>query len=480
MAEIKQSKTFNGSSPSDEWAWKQEVIEQFNDDYITTNKSIITVNTYLTRTKSNSSFGGTADCIIKCKNSSGIEIFNKTVRKTFNYPTYAYVNNWIWIQSETFEVLHNADGTQSITVESSLNTTDFTPNWTYAYGEMVLATIPRTSKVTCPSFNIGDSTVINIERASDSFTHKLTYQFGNSSGVIVDRTSSISVGWTPNANDFHNQIPNSISGIGTITCQTYSGNILVGTSTCNFTAYVTQANPTVSASIEDTNSSTINLTGNSSKLIKYFSKPRVVIGAVANKGASIVAFKTVLADGQSSESQTTVFPKIDAQTITVSAKDSRGWSNIVAYNPEFVNYLKLAFTNIDVNRTESTSNTIYANVYGNYFNQTFGAINNNLSMKWRYKLSASSDWNNYTDITANILNNSFSFDAELGSNFDNNNDYDFEFIISDKLMTVSTGVITVSKGTGIIDIYSDSVQINGDILLESGNIILDYEVVDSW
>ncbi|MCI9434785.1 MAG: hypothetical protein HFI86_05915 [Bacilli bacterium] len=181
---IKQTQTFNGSTGSNEWAWKQVVTEGFNDDYISTNKSVINVKTYLTRTNSNSQFGGNADCNIKCKNSSKEIIFNKDVNKTFNWPTNVYVNSWILIQDETFEVSHNVDGSQKIIVESMLNTSDFAPNWTYAYGELTLNTIPRYA-TSNQSFNSKTETSITMNWSSDNTIDYIWYSKDNGSNWIA-------------------------------------------------------------------------------------------------------------------------------------------------------------------------------------------------------------------------------------------------------------------------------------------------------
>ncbi len=468
MQVTRQTKTFTGSTASSEWAWKQEIIENTNDDYITTNQSVITVNTYLTRTNSNSYFGGTASCNITVKDSSSATIINKTVSKTFNYPTYVNVYSWLLVQSETFNVNHKADGTQSITVTSQLNTSDFTPNWTSASGTLALTTIPRTSKVTCPGFNIGDSVVINIERASNSFTHTLSYKFGTATGTIVTKTTLTSVGWTPNADTFHSQIPNAKNGKGTITCQTYSGDTLIGTSTSEFTAYVVEDKPTVSATIVDTNTATIDLTGSSSKIVQYYSKPKVTISATAKKKATISSYLTKLGSLQSTNKETT-FNTIESPKYSVSATDSRGWSTTTNYDisSNYINYIRLAFTSIDINRTESTSTIIRANLKGNYFAGSFGKTTNTLTMKWRYKKSNSATWGNYTTITPTISGNTFTYNANLGSNFDNNSDYDIELTISDKLDTVSTGIRQVTKGIGLIDIFEDRIVLNGKLNVDT-------------
>lgn len=72
---------------------------------------------------------------------------------------------------------------------------------------------------------------------SSSFTHTLTYTFGNATGTIATKTSSTSVSWTPSLT-LANQIPNSTSGTVTITCSTYNGSTLIGSTTCTATLSV--------------------------------------------------------------------------------------------------------------------------------------------------------------------------------------------------------------------------------------------------
>ena len=68
MATVKQTKTITGTTSSSTWTWKQVITESWNDDYLTTNKSIIKVQTYMGRASNSStaSFGGTATTKITC------------------------------------------------------------------------------------------------------------------------------------------------------------------------------------------------------------------------------------------------------------------------------------------------------------------------------------------------------------------------------------------------------------------------------
>ena len=88
-----------------------------------------------------------------------------------------------------------------------------------------------------PATAMGSAGTISISRASSSLTHTLSYAFGSASGTIATKTTATSVSWTP-PTSLASQIPNSTSGSCTLTCYTYNGNTLVGTSTTTVTLSV--------------------------------------------------------------------------------------------------------------------------------------------------------------------------------------------------------------------------------------------------
>ena len=135
-----------------------------------------------------------------------------------------------------------ADGSKSVSI--AINITGYTTDGRGANGfncsgsrSVALHTIPRRSSCSMPATTMGSAGTITITRASSSFTHTLTYSFGNASGTIVTKTSNTSVSWTPPLT-LANQIPNSTSGTCTLTCSTYNGNTLIGTSTSTVTLSV--------------------------------------------------------------------------------------------------------------------------------------------------------------------------------------------------------------------------------------------------
>ena len=254
-----QTKTITGSTSSSLWTWKMEIMETSTD--VETNVSKVTVRSYLGRGSSGSYFGGSATCKIVC---DGAE---RTSNKTFSYPTNVSANGWVLIQSEAFTIQHGSDGTKEISVTASMSNASFNPNSASASGKMELTTIPRASEVSGGSGNIGSPTRIIITRVSSSFKHTLKYEFKGLTGIIATGVDT-SYNWTI-PTSFYEKIPSSNTGTGTITCETYNGDVLIGTSTCEFTASVTNSAPTIGTlTYKDSNSTTTAITENNQRIIR--------------------------------------------------------------------------------------------------------------------------------------------------------------------------------------------------------------------
>lgn len=364
-------------------------------------------------------------------------------------------------------ITHDDDGSKWINISADSPTLPSGNGYGPANGsaseDVGLYTIPRASSVTCADGNIGSSTVININRASSSFKHTLEYSFNGLTGTIATKTDNTSIGWNI-PTSFYAKIPNALSGSGTITCKTYNGDTLIGTSTCTFNAFVVNSNPTVTATVVDTNSKTIALTGDSNKIVKYYSNARVDITATPKNSASITE-RRVIAGNKSGTGTSVTLNSVETNVFNVSCKDSRGLTASTQITKTLVNYVKLAITNISLERPEQTSNTINISLNGNYFNNTFGSVANTLELKFRYKQDGGS-FGSYTTLTATKNGNTFSCNAELGTNFDYQKQYVFEVVASDKLMTV-TYRRTVTKGIPQIDRGKNDIKYNTNIYINN-------------
>ena len=387
----------------------------------------------------------------------------------------------------------NADGTCSVNI--SVTVYGYTTDGKGANGfctdgwqSVSLYTIPRKSSCSMPATNLGSAGTISISRASSSFTHTLTYTFGNATGTIVSKTSSTSVSWTPSLT-LANQIPNSTSGTVTITCSTYNGNTLIGSSTCTTTLYVPSSVVPTFTSLTATR---VDGTVPASWGIYVQKKSKATLtinGATGSYGSTISAY-SISGGGFSgtTSSLTTGFLNTSGTiTFTAKVKDSRGrWSAEKTVSISVVAYSPPTFTNYLTQRCNSsgtiTTNGTYARGLIN-FTYASCSSKNTITTAVAYKRSTDTY---YTTTTVTFSSGTaFIFG---GGNLSTDYSYDIRYtltdafgsvIVVDSLPTASVLMDFKAGGTGIavgkVSEYDDSFEVseNWDVRVY-GMLLADY------
>lgn len=347
-----------------------------------------------------------------------------------------------------------------------------------------IPTIPRANKVSCSSPYIGDTATITIGKKSSSFTSTVTYTIGGLTGTIAEKTTDAVLQLDTEAlkGQIYALIPNSKSTSGTITCTTYDGNTQIGNpTTASFNLYAKEedCSPNVSGVVIDTNEDTIALTDNNLIIVKNASKPKVTINATSKYSSTISNYSISLNDGQISNEQEHTFDTINSNTITVSATDSRGYSKsyTIDLSERIVDYVKLHFNTIELQRTEGTSNEVILNGNGVWYNGQFKEnVINTLNCKFYYKeSSSSSQWIDGGTITPTIENNIFRFsNISLGNIYNYDKEYQIKIVATDLLMIVGNenkDIHTVEKGQEVVAIGEDTVWINGVLNINDVNVL---------
>lgn len=327
------------------------------------------------------------------------------------------------------------------------------------------------SRVACASFNLGTNTTITITRDNKAYTHTLKYSFNGATGTIVTKTAQTTYVWTPPADTFYSKIPNTSSGYGTITCETYNGNTLIGTTTCGFYAYAVKADclPGVVGTVIDSNEKTVALTGNNKVLVCYLSKPKATLTATAKKSATIKTIQIENPVGLVATTSPYTFDTVYSEEFRFKATDSRGYSNTVTVNAEgFVEYDPCYFDKVPVvARIESTSTTATATLTGYCFKGNFGASDNAITIKYRYKTSGGA-YGGYIAVTP-TWNSDGTFTATATiNNLSLSETYTIEFVVEDKLTTFPVETI-LGQGTGDLRIAKDYVQTKNDVIIGEDN-----------
>ena len=225
---------------------------------------------------------------------------------------------------------HNADG--GLTISSSAS---FDDNNSYgelgdgsASGSLQLTTIPRaTTAVWAVGGNAvaGVAKVINLPRASASFTHTVDWYFGNQSGQIGTGLGT-SVTWIP-AMSMLTQIPSAVTGSGILRTTTYNGGTVIGTKDSGFSldapSSVVPTFTTVTAS-----EATVGIAANIGGYVQGISKLALAITGAAGAYSSTISSYKIVVDAQTINAVSGTTPAALAFSGTVSIvgtiTDSRG------------------------------------------------------------------------------------------------------------------------------------------------------------
>jgi len=442
-----------------------------NSQSVENNTSNITLKHYAQATSTaagaynnNSGSGG---CLSKLAYQGISGLYDYVVNR---YQTVDFRNKkLVDLGSWTGDVKHLDDGSLTIDLLAEFDTNGPASVTTgSASGSWELPTIPRASSFSSSNGTIEGSATININSASSSFTHTITYNFGNKSETIASglKGTNISYAWAI-PSTLYAQIPNSKSGTCTLTVITYNGSTEVGRKSGTITIGTSEekCKPSVGGSIVDINSATVALTGDSSKLIRYKSTAKVTGTATAKNAASI---KSILVDGGSTNPLTVY--NVSKNSFTVKATDSRlpnGYSNSTTISATMIPYVNLTCSALFKRKTQ-TGDEIILNYSGNYYNGSFGATNNTLTMSWAWRHKGATDWNTGGTLTPTISGNTYSGSISCGTGYDYKKNYEFIVYYKDKLNDLNTGVISVPKGQGSLEIYEDGIKLNGDFLSRIG------------
>ena len=405
-----------------------------------------------------------------------------TSGQTFNNSGDAYVNATLTGENNTYTVgntyftigynsskqaysgkigpfKHNTDGKlDSVHITAHVHLTSSTSSDTEAWCKM--STIPRASSFNANNTNIEDICNITINRADSSFNHTITYTFESLSGTIASKVGT-SHKWTI-PTSFYAQIPKTKSATCTLICKTYDskGNYIGEKSkkitvSCNSS----KCSPSLSASIVDTNTATVNLTGKNTVLVKEYSTAKVTPTATAKNSASI---SKITIDGTSISGSAT-YQKVKKNSFVVVATDSRGFSTTYKASTSMIDYIKLT-CNPKFKRTIQTGSEVTLSFSGNYFNGSFGKVANTLTLSWAYRLKGASSWTSGGTLSPVLSGNTYTGTTNCGNSFDYQKDYEFIVYFNDKLsgnLSITKGL---SRGLGELELYEGAILARGVVL----------------
>lgn len=400
----------------------------------------------------------------------------------FNYGG-AYKKNGFVLASGNSRIYHNADGTKAFNANGGVNIYG-SSQWYGGSQDFWLNTIARAStpSLTNSNFNIGDTITINTNRASSSFTHTVKIKYGSNTTTIATGVgASVKYNTSNIADALYALIPNDKKYTGgTIELTTYNGGTTIGTKSCAYTANAVEgdASPLFSNfTYADTNSATTAITGNSAVLISGKSTLAVTISAAnkatARKSATMKKYTYQVAGLTGEENYSTSqivknmgSPEV-AQTelpsgtrdLVVTAVDSRGYSTAVTKRVTIVLY-KAPTISASASRLNGFEAETTIKIAGTFSRIEVGGtakntVDANSGVQYRYKAQSTTTWGSWTNKTATVdAANGKVTVADFKLNLDNQNAYDFEVKITDRLQT-TIGSFTVAVGQPAFYIGAD-------------------------
>ena len=309
-----------------------------------------------------------------------------------------------------------------------------------------------------PDFNIGDTIVVHMNRKSTVFTHTVVLKLGSYSYTIgTGVTDNISLDTDKIASSLYAQMPNSNSMTGEIAVTTYSGSVVIGTSSCTIIAHVVNSNPTFDLSYEDSNSKTVAITENNQYIIRNNSTLKISVSNANALNSATLKSITAVVNGNAytgTLNGTTGVVNVGMVNVsydtevTVKLTDSRGNEGIREITVLVYDW-SLPSAIIKLNRKSNYYSESILNVNANY--ASIGG-KNEVTIKYRMKKVANSTYSTYTTIQDNTDTN---FTA------DNEYEWNVQVNVADKLGNTTYNLI-LPKGIPVvyIDIKKNSFGVN--------------------
>lgn len=341
-------------------------------------------------------------------------------------------------------VSHESHGGKTISLSARIwtNNLSYLPVSLSVSSNMTLTTIPRatTPVLSAESIEMGETVTITTNGASSNFTHKLSYQFG-------DAKEEISSAWTPPVT-LAKQIPSNTSGTAVITCETYSGGVLVGSKTVNLELTVpASVKPTISGiTVSEAATDVTNKFALSNEFVKTLSKLSVQLSiSTQNAQEAAVSSYVTEIDGIKYPGNKFTTKELNASgtvAIKASITDSRGRTSTLTKNITVIDYAKPQIDlSIAVNGNKAT-----ATISGKVF-----SVDSKNTKKLVIKHKKISDAN-YSTAEIALGSTEWTFEKTKDITIDPEITHEVVVELTDKMGTVSdeatTGVILMSRLAG--------------------------------
>lgn len=403
-----------------------------------------------------------------------------------------YLGNETITEGGKTPIKHNDDGTKTIRLEASARINGIGLN--ISFGEdVVLDTIPRATRIQNQIGTIGQVLDIKWTKASNLFTHTLSYSFGDIEDEILGENLVDGFKWEEIPEKLYQYFPNSPSKQGTLKITTFNGDRQIGTpqtATLTINANQSFSEPIIEdASIKDINSNTSSLTGDDTTFIlnksigflnltfKTRNYAKIKSITIDNKNISTENLESVVDKNTQYglEEEIGIITKNKFNIVITDTRDFSVSYEITLTDSVLINYVPLDISST-FKRIQPTTGEVGLTFDGKYYNGSFGATENELTINYKYKKK---DEENYSDLVNlikgtdyTIINNTYhSGNSEykqqikLEPLFDYRYVYEIQLFVKDKLTTLPTINVIIIRGIPIMWWNGEKVVVNGDLYI---------------
>lgn len=392
-------------------------------------------------------------------------------------------------------VNHNADGTGTLSVSGVCQGSGLGLNISVS-GSVALPTIPRASKPTVSSnpLTIGNTQVINTNRATSSFTHRIVIEMNGYSQTYTDVGASVS--WTP---DTATMMPymDTWRQTVTITCTTYSGNSQIGSAqTTTFTLQVDTSiyKPVIgSVTLTDLNTTTASLESSGS-FIKGYSDLQAVIPLSVNNAdyncelysASVTYNGTTTNYTLAGTSQTITFlADVVTAPVVIKVMDNRGYEvsqtiNLAVIDYSDISIVSVSYVRVNANDVEAeTGEYVRYTIVANAFLGSFGQAANQITVKSESKAASATTYNaQVVEKTVTTSGNGMAQVTITGvsvGTYNPSSQFDILYELTDALSTVKATVpMRVHEGVPVYSWGEDHFDVFGEFHIHDRDDITKY------
>ena len=377
------------------------------------------------------------------------------------------------VASGSITLKHGSDGKKSFTIKVKGGIYTYARNVSGSKS-FTLDTIPRKATISsAPNFNDEGNPKITYSNLAGSAVTTLQACIANSTGSTVycayRDISKTGSSYTFNLTDSERTtLRNACKNAKSMTVRFYVRTVIAGTTYTSYlekTLSITNANPTVSATVVDTDSAMIALTGSADTLVKYYSDAKYSISASGVKGASISSYK-IECGTKSATTSSGTFSNVESGSFNITVTDSRGNVTTKTVTKTLVNYVKL--TNNISYSDAAVDGSVKISWNGAYYNGSIGSTANTCTVQYRYKVEGGS-YGSWVTATATKSGNTYSSNVTV-TGLDYKKVYTFQTRVTDKITYKDSTEIRVAFKP-IFDWGVNDFQFNVPVYLSNGSLV---------